>query len=267
MPLNSEIRIALATDVHYADADPKGTRHYRESLGKMEEMASVLGPRRPHLAVHLGDLVDAEASTSHRVAQGYLRAIDEVFSRVARRRVYVLGNHCVAAGTKQDFLRTVQQSRSFFSRDIGGWHLVVLDACYRSDGAGYEPGKFVWTDSDIPPAQREWLAADLKKTSLPTVVFCHQRLDLRPSSPFVVRSAGEVRRIFEESGKVKAVFMGHSHKNDLKTIRGVPYATLAAMVEGCGAGNSGYSLLTLLPDGGFKLEGFRWHAWHPLAVR
>lgn len=265
MSRSSELRIALVTDIHYADAEPKGTRYYRESLGKVEEMARVLGPRRPHLAAHLGDLVDAEASTDHKVAQGYLKVIDGAFSRVARRRAYVLGNHCVAAGTKEDFLKTVRQRRTYFSKDAGGWHLVVLDACYRSDGRSYEPGKFVWSDSDIPAAQRAWLKQDLAKTSLPTIVFCHQRLDLRRTSPFVVRSAGEVRGILEASGKVKAVFMGHSHKNDLRTIQGIPYATLAAMVEGSGSASSGYSLLTLLPGGTFRLEGFRRHAEHPLA--
>jgi hypothetical protein len=48
-----------------------------------------------------------------------------------------------------------------------------------------------------------------------------------------------VRRILEGSGKVKAVFMGHTHTSEIRTAGGVRYATL-------------------------QLDGFRRHAEHPL---
>jgi alkaline phosphatase len=61
----------------------------------------------------------------------------------------------------------------------------------------------------------------------------------------------------EDSGKVLAVFQGHSHKNDHSDIGGIHYCTLVAMVEGTGAENNGYSMMSLASDGTISIEGFR----------
>ena len=114
---------------------------------------------------------------------------------------------------------------------------------------------FEWTDPNIPAHEVEWLRADLAGTSKRTVVFAHQRLDV--GSPYGVKNAPEVRGILEGSGKVLAVFQGHSHKNDYREIGGIHYVTLVAMVEGPGAENSGYSTVDLGEDGTIRVEGFR----------
>ena len=61
----------------------------------------------------------------------------------------------------------------------------------------------------------------------------------------------------EASGKVVAVFQGHSHKNDLQEIAGLPYCTLVAMVEGSGVENSGFGMLEIFPDESVRIKGFR----------
>ena len=92
-----------------------------------------------------------------------------------RDRHHVLGNHCVDTLTKEEFLDRVGQERSFYSFDVGGYHFVVLDACFRSDGQPYGRKNFEWTDANIPAHEVEWLEADLASTSRPTIVFAHQR--------------------------------------------------------------------------------------------
>jgi Similar to alkaline phosphatase phoA (EC 3.1.3.1) len=87
------------------------------------------------------------------------------------------------------------------------------------------------------------------------VVFAHQRLDV--SNDHGVKNCPEVRGLFERSGKVLAVFQGHSHQNDLTEIGGIHYCTLVAMVEGSGAENNGYSVMEIAPDGTIGLKGFR----------
>jgi len=72
-----------------------------------------------------------------------------------------------------------------------------------------------------------------------------------------VKNCPEVRKIFEESGKLLAVFQGHSHQNDLKDIGGIHYCTLVAMVDGSGAENNGYSVIEIAPGGTIRLTGFR----------
>ncbi len=261
---NMSVKIALVTDIHYADVPERNNRYYRESLSKLREAASVLAPKRPDLAVCLGDLIDGPEKTDPLAELGHLKTIQTEFQKLAPRRAYVLGNHCVNALTKGAYLRAVGQRKSYFSLDLGGWHLIVLDACFRADGAEYAPGKFSWDDTEVPAPERAWLAADLARTKSPTIVFCHQRLDMDPDAKQGARSSRAVRQILESSGRVKAVFMGHTHTTELRTSGGVRYATLPAMVEGSGPESNGYSLLTLKPDGDFTLTGFRRHTEHPL---
>jgi 3',5'-cyclic-AMP phosphodiesterase len=42
---------------------------------------------------------------------------------------------------------------------------------------------------------------------------------------------GALRRVFESSGKVLAVFNGHMHWNHLDIISGIPYITVQSLVE------------------------------------
>ncbi|EMI21515.1 metallophosphoesterase [Rhodopirellula maiorica SM1] len=250
---DSELCVGLVTDLHYADKPAGGSRHYRETLGKLEEAALQFERDQPDFVVELGDLIDAADSVA--TEQKYLRTINQKFSSICNSRHYVLGNHCVDTLKKQEFLDGVGQEKSFYSFDQGDYHFVVLDSCFRSDGVAYERKNFKWTDANIPAEELEWLAADLAATAKHVVVFAHQRIDVNNSHG--VRNNAEVRNVLEKTGNVKAVFQGHSHQNDLNDINGIHYCTLVAMVEGSGAANNGYSVLRLAADGTIRLSGFR----------
>lgn len=258
----SKLRIGMVTDLHHADKPSAGTRHYRESLGKLEEAAEQFEREKISFLVELGDLIDAADSVE--TEQRYLQSINREFSAICRDRHYVLGNHCVDTLKKDEFLAGVEQEKSYYSFDRGGIHFVVLDSCFRADGEPYGRKNFKWTDANIPNAELEWLAADLKATDKHVIVFAHQRLDV--SNNHGVRNNAEVRKILESSSNVLAAFQGHSHKNDLKEIGGIHYCTLVAMVEGSGKENSGYSLMDVEPDGTIGLAGFRKqnkYLWEP----
>lgn len=247
------IRIGVITDLHYADKAPAGTRHYRESLAKLAEAAKQFERDDPALLVELGDLIDAAESVE--VEQKYLKTINREFAAICKDRHYVLGNHCVDTLKKEEFLGSVEQEKSYYSFDRHGFHFVIVDSCFKSDGTPYERKNFQWTDANLPPAELEWLADDLQSSSKPTIVFAHQRLDV--SDNHGVRNNAQARSIFESSGNVLAVFQGHSHQNDLKEIGGIHYCTLRAMVEGSGPENNGYSLLEITPEGTIQVKGFR----------
>lgn len=247
------LRIGLITDLHYADKRPAGSRHYRETLDKLAEAGTQFEQQPLSFLVELGDLVDAADSVD--VERGYLKTINKAFSPLCKDRHYVLGNHCVDTLTKAEFLAGVEQEKSYYSFDRNGFHFIVLDACFRSDGEPYGRKNSKWTDANIPPAELEWLKADLAKHDKPTVVFAHQRLD--EAKRHSVKNAAKVRQLLEGSGNVRAVFQGHSHANELQEINGVPYCTLVAMVEGSGEKNNGYSVLSIQPDGSMELTGFR----------
>ena len=247
------VRIGLVTDLHYADKPPAGSRHYRETPDKLAEAAAQFSGNKPDFIVELGDFIDAADSVDAEL--GYLKRIHKEFLPICGQRHHVLGNHCVYTLNKREFLDVVEQPKSYYSFDVGEFHFIVLDSCFRSDGMPYGRKNFEWTDPNIPAAEVEWLTADLNSTTKKTVVFAHQRLDV--SNHYGVKNAEIVRKVFEESGRVLAVFQGHSHKNDHNEIGGIHYCTLVAMVEGSGADNNAFSMMQIATDGTIQIEGFR----------
>ena len=251
------LTLGLLTDLHYADKKQGGSRAYRESLVKAKEATDLFKEKKVSAVVCLGDLIDAAPSVEEEIS--YLTTITRILAESGLPRYHAPGNHCVATLNKEEFFKhadTVNKT-GHHSCDLSGVHLVILDACYNSKMKSYGRNNAKWHDSNLPPAQIEWLKKDLAATDKPTVVFIHQRLDLDRPNHYAVKQSAEVRKILEDSKKVKAVFQGHSHKNELTGIKGIPYCTLAALVEGSGVENNSYSLLHVHKDGTLKLEGFR----------
>jgi predicted phosphodiesterase len=247
------LRVGLITDLHHADKPPAGTRFYRESLGKLAEAAKQFSTDKINLVVELGDIIDAAESVEVELA--YLATVDREYASIADDRHYVLGNHCVDTLTKDEFLGAIGREKSYYSFDRSGFHFIVLDACFRENGEPYGRHNFVWSDTSIPQVELDWLRADLKANDQPVIVFVHQRLDV--SDNHGVKNNAAVRDVLESSGKVLAVFQGHSHRNDLKDINGIHYCTMVAMVEGTGVSNNGYSVMSLAGDNTIRIDGFR----------
>lgn len=260
MASEPDLRIALLTDLHYADKPATGSRYYRQTIDKLAEAADQFQRDQPDFLVELGDLIDAADSVD--VELSYLKTINQKLEPICSERHYVLGNHCVDMLTKDEFLAAVEQKQSYYSFEHSGYHFIVLDCCYRSDGKPYGRKNSTWTDTNMPPAELTWLKQDLASSDKPVIVFAHQRLDV--SNDHGVKNNAEVRKLLEASGRVLAVFQGHSHKNDIREIGGIHYCTLVAMVEGNGLTNNGYSLLECRSDGLLQLRGFRMQNSHQI---
>lgn len=247
-------RVGLITDLHYADKPERGTRYYREALSKLDEAVATFNKERPAFVVELGDLIDQADTVEQEL--GWLGSIEARYARLEGPRHYLLGNHCVTTLTKDEFLAHTGFGKSpHYTVSERGVTFIALDACFRSDGTAYGRKNFDWKDTSIPAFELDWLKGELGRASGPVIVLAHQRLD--ENAAHSVKNAAEVRAVLESSGKVLAVFQGHSHKNDYQQINGIHYTTLVAMVEGSGSENSGYSLLDVFADGSLKLQGFR----------
>ena len=247
------LRVGLMTDLHYGDKEPTKTRFYREALAKLDEAVEAMNREKPALVVELGDFID-QADSVERETE-WLKTMESHFTKLTMPRHYVLGNHCVGTLTKQEFAAHTKGAGGHASFEENGVTFLILDACFREDGTPYERKNFNWQDSNLPKAELAWLQAALSKASGPVIIFAHQRLDM--DKAHAVRNAAEVRALLEKSGKVHAVFQGHSHKNDYQQIGGIHYTTLVAMIEGSGMDNNGYSLLDIMSDGSLRLNGFR----------
>ncbi|MFV1968430.1 MAG: metallophosphoesterase, partial [Pirellulaceae bacterium] len=170
------VRGGMVTDVHSADRPPGGTRYYRESKKKLAEAVGQFTRDKTDFVIELGDFIDAAPTVEEEMA--FLKEINEVYASAPGPKHYVLGNHCVYTLTKEEFLGTVGQPNAYYSFDLGGFHMVVLDACFRSDGVPYGRKNFVWTDPNIPDVELDWLRNDLRQATNKTLLFLHQRLDV-----------------------------------------------------------------------------------------
>jgi len=255
------LSFGLVTDIHYADVPSGGSRHYRDSLAKLGRAVETFRQRKVSFVAELGDFVDAGPGKEADLK--YLAAARKVFEAFSGPRHFVLGNHCLARLTKQEFLAACganhgqsDKASPHYSFDRGPYHFVVLDANFKRDGSPYAAGNFSWTDTVIPEPQLKWLAGDLKNASdKKTVVLVHQNLD-KEDDPHGVKNAPQVRKILEAAGNVLAVFQGHMHTGGYRKVGGIHYCTLRAMVEGPAAENNAYAIVTLGPGDRVALEPF-----------
>lgn len=273
-PAEPAVRLATLTDIHYADADPRGNRYYRDSIPKVaraiEKINEAAEASPLAFCALLGDLIDSrdtpieEGGVEQEIE--YLKTIDSHLARLDTERHYVFGNHCVHTLTKDEFAEHSGAQPSFYSFDrpfthgSGSLHVVVLDACYTADGTPYARRNFHWTDANIPGHELRWLEADLAATNAPTLVLTHQRLD--GDGPTTIRNAPAVRAVLERSGKVLAVLQGHHHENSLAVIEGIPYLVMRAVVEGPGVENHAFGLVDIFADYSLIVHGFGTQAGH-----
>jgi 3',5'-cyclic-AMP phosphodiesterase len=184
---------------------------------------------RPACIVDLGDRINS-------VAVGQ----DGVRERYVRRRLedagvpvhHVLGNTDVERLPKHDALAAVKKTWAAETVDLGPVRLILLDTVDPAiDGTGGAVGA----------AQLEWLRAVLASGPQPCLVFGHHPLDEpavdghryfagRPDLA-AVQNRAAVRDVLEAGSTVAAVFAGHLHWTTASTIRGIPYVTIASLVD------------------------------------
>ena len=254
------VRFGIITDCHYADADTAGKRCYRQSLDKLDECVETMNEQKVDFIVELGDFKDQNSPPIEQKTLSYLQAVESKFKTFKGPTYHVLGNHDTDSISKMQFLTNVENTgidtgRSYYSFDFNSVHFVVLDANYKSDGVDYDHGNFDWTDANIPPAELQWLKQDLFASNGAVIVLIHQLLDGKGSH--YVKNAAEVRQIFEQSGRVLAVFQGHYHDGSYSLINGIHYYTLKAMVEGPGPENNSYAIVEVRPNTSIIITGYR----------
>lgn len=245
-------RLGLITDVHYADIDTRGNRHYRDSLGKMRSAVSGLNELGVDAAVVMGDLIDSAGELESEI--NHLRTIEAEYAKLDAERHYILGNHCVHLLTKEEFMENTGMDSPHSSFDLAGVRFIILDSCFTAEGEPYQRGNFSWTDANLPGEQLGWFEQQLEEATGMAIVLTHQRID-GLEGPHNVRNGAAAREIMEASGKVRLVLSGHSHQNLHEQINGIDYVVVRAMVEGAGEDNNSYGRLLVYEDHSIRIEG------------
>jgi 3',5'-cyclic AMP phosphodiesterase CpdA len=230
-------KIAIITDIHAGSDNDyiKGTL----SFDLLEKTLFDLQQYSPDLLVDLGD-----RSNDDHVYEliTYLEKLGAMFARFPAPRQHLLGNH--------DFLHPAMQQKYLgslpgnASLELGGWHLVFLNAF---DGS---------VNGSLTQSDLNWLQMTLAK-DLPSILFTHQPLDGQPGTinelfkdfPQWVHTENhqKARDIMEASGNVQLVISGHVHQTHLETVSGIHYLTLDSLVPSARDNHCGgcYALLEL----------------------
>jgi 3',5'-cyclic-AMP phosphodiesterase len=226
------LKIGFVTDLHFGpkafhDGKLRKLTHHASAL-TTEAIRRMNDELRPDLLVNLGD--DIEDEDREADLRRYTECQDILRTSNAEL-INVAGNHDTIHLTREDLLRVwKREGPLFYSLDRGGFHITILHTHERKD-----------VDVRIPQAELEWVKDDLARTTLPTAILMHHSAseqDLGDSFWFkgranlaLVKEREELRRIFEESKKVRVVFNGHVHRNHFDVIRGIPYVTIQSMIE------------------------------------
>jgi predicted phosphodiesterase len=256
---NRTIRFGLVTDSHYADREPAGQRHYRESLGKMKECIEVMNKEKVDFLIHLGDFKDQDPSQKTEDTLGYLRTLETEFSKFNGPRYHCVGNHDVDSITKQQFLTNVENTgiakdKSYYSFDSGDFHCVVLDSNFHEDGRDhfYKEGAD-WKNTNMPEPELKWLSEDLKSTDLPVLIFTHHPLH---DYKHEVNNYEDIQKVLEAQENVIAVFQGHTHEENYAEVNGINYCTQLAMVDLSGPENNSFSIVNI-SEAQIQIDGYR----------
>ncbi len=250
------LRIGVVADIHAHDTNSP-TEH-KVMTNYEPRLAAFVGAMNawPADAVfELGDLVNgafvmgAPLGDPSRIA-GILSSVVDALSQFSGPEYFVLGNHDVYDLSKAEFLAEVSAGATNWSFDLGGYHMVGLDEQFSKTGQPY--GHSFWVvPGTVPADELGWLRNDLAATTLPTVVFVHQPLDVEfeaeAGGPSVSNHT-EVQAVLAGSGRVIAVFQGHSHENRLSVLDGIHYVTFAAMVDRDEPTPPSWAAVTLDPE-------------------
>lgn len=255
--LRQSVRFGVLTDLHYADIDTSGSRFYRDSVSKAADCVQVCNAEAVDFVIELGDLKDQGTDQASTIS--FLQAIESEIRKFEGPIYHVLGNHDMDRISKLQFLENVTntgipKTSTHYSFDIKGIHFTVLDANHLSNGDDYDSGNFIWTDSNIPREQLDWLVADLAHAKGPAVLFVHQLLD--GTGTVYVKNAAAVREVIEASGKVIAVFQGHHHSGSYQRINGIHYYTLKGMIENAYPANNAFAMVEIVPGEKIIINGY-----------
>ncbi|MBQ2940634.1 MAG: metallophosphoesterase [Clostridia bacterium] len=222
------MKIGLFTDSHYSSQKVTCANRYNsESLRKIEEAYGFFKKEKAELVICLGDITDKEDTKEKEIKN--LLEIRNVIDASKIKTIVLMGNHDAFTFTEDEFYSHLGEDKRPIDMISENESLLFVDACYFADGRRYSPMDDDWTDTFYPFAEK--LSEKLSALKGDAFIFMHQNVDGNIREDHRLSNDGEMREIFEKSGKVKSVFQGHYHKGAENETDGIKYITLKAMCE------------------------------------
>jgi UDP-2,3-diacylglucosamine pyrophosphatase LpxH len=223
MKIAQKLKVGLMNDLHYDGGV--------QALNLLYEAVSSLNHGEAELLVVMGDLIDSNSESNARRLLREVSALCDSFRGTVR---YMPGNHDLDHISKAEFYNALGHAGDAPTGRFqhGGLEFICIDGNFSPDGTEYDHGNFDWKEAYVPDEQLVWLGGELAAAKASVVILSHQRIDI--PCMYSVQNHAAVRDVLRLSGKVKAVFQGHQHADDLQQIDGITYYTLSAHKDDAG---------------------------------
>lgn len=249
------LSFGLTTDVQYADADPEGERHYRESIPKLKAAVEDLAKQKLPFTLHLGDMIDRDFSSFAKILP--------LFVPLGHPVRHLLGNHdyTISDGLKASVAATLGMPSDHYAFTVSGVRFVMLDtndvSTYKHPEGSKEdleaeaalramgPAKNAkpW-NGGASPAQLAWLEkelADADAAKTPVLVCGHH--PLLSEDGLQAWNNRDLIKLIEGHPCARAYLCGHNHAGDQIISNGVPYITFKSILHEPGV--TAYSVIRL----------------------
>jgi len=242
-----ELIFGVIADPQYADVDPKGSRHYRNSIKKLGTAITELNKHELKFTVTLGDVIDRDFKS--------FAEIMPIYKTAKAPQTYVLGNHDfeVAEEDKEKVMDAIGLEKGYYSQTIGKWVFIYLDgtdvSTYRypenSQATKDAHAMLNFRKNELKQAQAQpwngslgqkqmqWLTDELdtaKHTNKRVIVFNH--FPVFPlDDPHNLWNDKSIVGFLKRYPNVVAYMNGHNHKGNYGVHKGCHYVNFKGMVE------------------------------------
>ena len=225
------MRFAVCTDIHYGfdQANKKGSQAAR----LIERFIRVANKNRVDFSVDLGDRVIYRTPELDR---SYAKSVREHFNKAAAPHEKVDGNH-------DRRHMTAEENAAIMGTPVGSYSKIYgnIRAIFWSPNVTPDKDRQL----DMTQEEIQWLKDELAASDLPCVLFSHIPLhnlprDKQPANDdpdkwifpsYYNRQGAEIRKVLEDSGKVKLCMAGHLHHNTHRMINGIHYVLHQSLVQ------------------------------------
>lgn len=241
----ARLRFGLITDAQYADADPKGERHYRATPRKLEAAVADLAGRGLPFTLHLGDFIDHDFKSFATLLPLLVPLGHPVF--------HLLGNHDydLADAEKSRVVQTLDMPHDYYTFRRSGVRFLMLDtnslSIYKhpSDSpqtlaakatldrlkGEKQPGAHPW-NGGIDETQLKWIERELQAaTAAGEIVLVCGHHPLLPAAGDQMWNPQPILELLLRYRRVKAWLNGHNHAGAYANHEGLHCVTFRSILH------------------------------------
>lgn len=255
--MNPKFSFGLVADCQYTDTDDTeyqemGAEHHtyynynRRSPQKLQEAVGILNEHDLAFIVHLGDFTNSNLDDADVLLPITDKATAEVW--------HVFGNHDVDKlnGNYQLALDKYRMPDRYYSKNVNGYRLVILDTCEVGVMESAE-GSEAWNEGralldkmkangavnaydwngGLSREQLTWLDKELSDAAAAgerVIIFAHH--PVFPPGNLNALNQEDILDVIDTHDNIVAFINGHHHCGAFGTRKGIPYVTVPGMVNG-----------------------------------